>query len=53
MKTDDLIGLLSTGITPVDQGVLARPFGAALLLAALAQCFRWFGYLACAPISRA
>lgn len=35
MRTDDLVGLLSTGITPVKGGVAARRFGVSLPLAAV------------------
>jgi hypothetical protein len=35
MRTDDLVGLLSTGITPVKGGTAARRFGIALPLAAI------------------
>ncbi len=32
MKTEDLISLLSTGVTPVDTRVSARRFGRAIVL---------------------
>ncbi|MFM0014366.1 DUF1109 domain-containing protein [Paraburkholderia sediminicola] len=35
MRTDDLVGLLSTGITPVKSGTVARRFGISLPVAAL------------------
>ena len=35
MRTDDLVGLLSTGITPVKSGTVARRFGVSLPLAAI------------------
>ena len=35
MRTDDLVGLLSTGITPVKRGTAGRRFGIALPLAAI------------------
>ena len=35
MKTDDLVAMLSTGITPVDRHVAARRIGAALLIGAV------------------
>jgi hypothetical protein len=35
MRTDDLVGLLSTGITPVKRGSAARRFGVSLPLAAI------------------
>src|SRR5258705_9754751 len=36
MSTDDLVGLLSTGITPVKSGTVARRFGISLPVAAIA-----------------
>jgi hypothetical protein len=35
MRTDDLVGLLSTGITPVRRGTAARRFGISLPIAAI------------------
>lgn len=35
MRTDDLVGLLSTGITPVRKGTAARRFGISLPIAAI------------------
>ncbi|MFM0318806.1 DUF1109 domain-containing protein [Paraburkholderia nemoris] len=35
MRTDDLVGLLSTGITPVKSGTVARRFGISLPVAAI------------------